>query len=316
MARLAIQLVTWNGARYIPYLFASLRQQSYRDAVLRVLDNGSADATTECLAKELQQVPWPVEFVRTSVNVGFAGGHNQLFQQVSEEYVLLVNQDMYLTPECLEKMVQTLDTHPEYAAVSPRLMRWEFGRIPREGLEKSLSIQIDSLGLARLRNRRFIEIDAGKEWHDTHEERREVFGVSGALPLYRVSAARAVSPDGNLFDPRFESYKEDIDLSWRLEKKGYKAAVILNAVAYHDRTVAMPKGGVSDWAAWRNKGTQSKQVRFLSYRNHLRLLFKHETRKTFLPDALAIVWYEFKKSVALFFTQPRLVVRAWKDILR
>ena len=48
-----------------------------------------------------------------------------------------LNQDMYLAPDCLEKIVMFLDEHPEAASASPRLMKWNFA-------EKVFTDQIDA----------------------------------------------------------------------------------------------------------------------------------------------------------------------------
>jgi hypothetical protein len=77
----------------------------------------------------------------------------------------------------------------------------------------------------------------------------------------------------------------------------------------------MPKGGLSDWAAWRNKSLQSPRVRFLSYRNHLLLLSKHERWQPGTASFWLMVWYEFKKSIAVACTEPIIFFRAWRDII-
>ncbi len=320
MARLALHLVTWNGARYLPFLFESLKRQVYSDVVLRVWDNHSVDGTLTLLKKELANFPHPHTFIESPENIGFAGGHNQLFKECKEEFVLLINQDLYLLPECIALLVEALESDQKIASVTPRLMKWNFFVIQDQGLPASFSSTVDSLGLSMFRSRRVVDWCAGDEWEKIADrfssaQFRPVFGVSGALALYRVSALRAVADaEGNIFDPRFESYKEDVELAWRLDKNGYKALVVPGAIAYHDRTAAMPESGLGDYAAAKNKKKQSARVRFLSYRNHLLMLFKHETVRTFFSRAPWIVWYELKKVVFLIFTDPKLVFAAWKSI--
>ena len=159
MQKLVIQLVTWNGKKYIPYLFDSLRKQTFTDFHLSILDNGSTDGTQELIEKELENVQFEYTFEKNEKNVGFAGGHNQVFKpfgftrdmvQSSKlreskfEYFLLLNQDIYLASDCIEKMINFLETNSAAAAVSPRIMRWNFEEA-LEGVEKSFSFFIDSL---------------------------------------------------------------------------------------------------------------------------------------------------------------------------
>ena len=124
--KLSVNLVTWNGAKYMPFLFDSLRKQTFTGWTLLVFDNNSNDNTVELIKKELSNFSVQFKVVENKTNLGFAGGHNQAFKASDAEYVLLLNQDMYLASDCLEKVVAFLDRHPEAAAASPRLMKWDF----------------------------------------------------------------------------------------------------------------------------------------------------------------------------------------------
>lgn len=323
MSSCALQLVTWNGERYIPWLFASLRAQSRYPDIVRIVDNGSTDGTVMALERELASVPFRYEFIRNTKNSGFAGGHNQLARYATEDYVGLINQDLYLQPDCLARLVAVLETEPQVAAVTPRLMVWDFKKIALQGLLNSFTDRIDSLGLCVQKNRRVIEWYGGEEWSkisarfEPGDGSFSVRGVSGALPLYRRYALNSCATSlETWFDPFFESYKEDIDLAFRLERGNWQARVVPGAVAYHDRTAAMPLGGLGDLAAARSKKMQSERVQFLSYRNHLLLLYKQGLGADFWRNAIWIAWYEAKKLFFLLVHNPRLVIRAWRDIIR
>lgn len=310
MAKLAVHLVAWNGAKYVPHLFASLRNQTFRSWELYVLDNHSTDDTADRIEAECKTMPVPTQLQRNKENSGFAGGHNLLFQNLEASYVLLLNQDMYLEPECLEKLVDFLDTHEDVAAVSPRLMRWDFAKIQTEA-SQGFTGDIDALGLKILRNRRVIEQYTKQPWSEIQKtlpkQALEVFGISGALPLFRTKALRAVAhEDGSIFDTSFHSYKEDVDLAYRLRSQGFASYVVLDTYAYHDRGGAGPKE-TSDRAAAKNKAKQSAWVKYHSYKNHLMTLWKNETRENFFRDAVPILWYEFKKFIYFLCVAPHIL---------
>lgn len=328
--KLSIQLVTWNGAKYAPYLFDSLRKQTYTDWTLLVIDNNSDDGTVELIKKELSpstraaesaqygasNFPVGWKLVENKENRGFAGGHNQAFKETESDYVLLLNQDMYLAPDCLEKIVMFLDQHPEAVSVSPRLMKWDFSAATND-LRKSFSDQIDALGLKVYRSRRVVEQYAQQTWSDLKNELPSailpVFGVSGALPAFRRSAIKSVAyQDGSIFDESYHSYKEDVDLAYRLVASGYKACVLLDAVAYHDRSAAGPKQD-NDASALVNKKKQSELVKYHSYKNHLATLYKNEYWQNFILDFPWILWYELKKFVFFLFFD-RKVLSGCKEI--
>ncbi len=338
MAKLSVHLVSWNGAKYIPYLFDSLRKQTYTDWELFVVDNASTDETVALIQKELVNFPFASRVTVNTTNTGFAGGHNQAFKAASAEYFLLLNQDMYLMPDCLEKMVQFLDEHSDVAAVSPRLMCWAFSedlnefKVDSDRFRQSLTHQIDALGLKIFRNRRVVEQHTREEWsafvipdHDrgsiANEPQNvdsrlhgndsvivlEVFGVSGAFPMLRRSIINEiVFSDGTFLDESYHSYKEDMDLAYRLAAHGTRSYILSDTVAYHDRSGAGPKE-LSDWAAAKNKSTQSSWVRYHSYKNHLMTLYKNEYWQNALLDAPWILWYEIKKFVYFLLFEPRVL---------
>ncbi|MBI2444509.1 MAG: glycosyltransferase [Candidatus Magasanikbacteria bacterium] len=322
-----VQLVTYNGAKYIPYLFQSLREQTSREWELLIIDNHSSDDTVALMQKELVNFPVASRVIVNSENVGFARGHNQAFRETSSEYFLILNQDLYLAPDCLKQLWQFIQQHPKAAAVAPRLMRWNFSAvIPSPNLvggaeeslgnlDKIFTNVIDSGGLKVFRNRRVVEIGQGEEWRAVSPQKiSEVFGVSGACALFRRYAVNDALLNGQLFDETYVMYKEDVDLAFRLRSRGYAAYVVTDAVAYHDRTAAGQKDA-SDLAAAQNKKTQSALVRYHSYKNHLMTLFKNEYGQNFILDLPWIVWYELKK-LGYFLLFDREVLGGFKEIWR
>src|SRR3989338_8413124 len=103
---ISVHLVTWNGAKWLPGFFASLR--SIKNMKLLVLDNGSADNSVEIIRRELQTVPFSHRLIELKENTGFARGHNRLFAETTAkaglaaaEAVLIVNQDIVFESDCI-----------------------------------------------------------------------------------------------------------------------------------------------------------------------------------------------------------------------
>lgn len=299
--KLLVQLVTWNGAKYVPFLFDSLRKQTFLDWHLVIIDNHSTDGTVKAIKKELEHFPVAHTMIENTENIGFAGGHNAALKHTKGVYVMMLNQDMYMQPDCFEKLTSFLDTHREVAVVSPRLMKWNFNEAVSD-LQKSFTDQIDSLGLQVFRNRRMVEKYASASWQELYRqlgEREEipVFGVSGALPMFRTSALRTVlHENGDIFDSSFHAYKEDVDLAYRLAAVGAQARILPAVAAYHDRS-AVGAQDLSDRSATMNKKTQSGLVKYHSYKNHLMVLYKNEYWQNFILDFPWILWYELKKLI-------------------
>ncbi|OIO18304.1 MAG: hypothetical protein AUJ23_04025 [Candidatus Magasanikbacteria bacterium CG1_02_32_51] len=320
--KLFVHLVTWNGAKYIPYLFDSLKKQTYKDWKLYIWENASSDNTRELLKKELENFTISHEFFESEKNLGFAGGHNELYKKTDSEYFLLLNQDMYLMPDALEKMVKFFDENKEVGSVSPRLMKWNFAEVEKD-FDESFSNIIDSLGLKIFRNRRVIEKYADKDWNEkkakmelsfhTKDEALEVFGVSGALPMLRRASVNKVKfSNNNFLDELYGSYKEDVDLAFRLRIAGFSSFVLLDTITYHDRSV-FGQEEITDIESLKKKTQQSNLVKYQSYKNHLMTIYKNEYWQNWLLDAFFIKWYELKKFGALLFFD-REVLKGLKEI--
>ena len=316
---ITIQLVTWNGERYIPCLFESLRKQICRSISFIILDNGSTDGTVEAIEKEFKSFSFPYEFRKNQENLGFAGGHNQIFSLSDSKYLLLLNQDMYLMPDAIDKILSFMNQTPNAGSCAPRLMRWNFEAMKKHDtpIETSFTADIDALGLKIFRSRRVIDQYTRQRWDRIRQHLPEkifpVFGVSGALPVYRRSALKQVQyQDGTLFDQRYHSYKEDVDLAFRLRSSGYDSFIVLDSVAYHDRTAAGAQT-LSDFAASMNKTQQSSWARYHSWKNHLSTIYKNEYPENFIRDFPWIFWYEFKK-LGWFLLFDRSVIKGGKEI--
>ena len=316
--KLTVQLVVWNGEKYIPYLFESLKKQTFKDWNLLILDNGSTDNTINLVKKELNNLSVQNVLIESKTNIGFAGGHNFLYTKNDSEYILLLNQDMYLEEGCFAKLVEYLDKNNKVASASPRLVQWKFGEIEK-GFENSLSENIDTLGLKVFRSRRVVDLYTGQNWQEVKnsfvgKEENEVFGVSGALPIYRRSALKVVEEGGLIFDTLFGSYKEDVDLAFRLCSAGFDSVVVLGAIAHHDRSGAGPKD-YSDKSAVKNKKNQPSYISYQSYKNHLMVLLKNEPWQNFLLDFFWISCYESKKFL-YYLLLDKKNLKGLKEILK
>ena len=335
MPKLSIQIIVYSKGeeKYIPYLFDSLARQTFQDWEMVVVDNASDGTVLSTVEKHINELAKPYRIIKSGGNVGFAEGHNKGYASVKSDYVLLLNPDMYLMPDVLERMVEFLDKHTQASAVSTRLMRWDFSVVEDsqeselgKKAERGFTSAIDAIGIRLLRSRRSVECLAqyrlAKD-SDSKDVQKifdkpaiEVFGISGALPMFRKSSIdELLLPGGKIFDPTYQSYKEDLDLAYRMRNAGYTSYIILDTKAYHDRTSAGPKS-LSDFAAARNKTKQSYYVRYHSYKNHIRTLIKNEYWQNFLLDSPFILWFELKKFLYLLITSPKVLFSGWREIIR
>jgi len=298
MATLVLQLLTYQKTETLPFLLTSLKNQTDKDWQLYFSDDGSKP---EIRAKQKEifenaNLNFPVVGFFDEENLGFAGRHQFLFEKHNADYVLLVNDDIILEPEYIAKLRNHLDKNPTTAAVSGIILRWRFDD-KGQPIKKQI---VDSLGFKKTRAHKVFDIGAGQTFVEGKVP-TEIFGVSGCLPMYRRAALGK-----QLFDPSYFLYKEDVDLAYRLNKTGWTATLVPEALAYHQRTF---QPGLID------RPRVSYKVQYLSYRNHWRNLLKHLTWRDWLKDGWAILPFEAAKFFFILFIHPSIIWRTWKEIL-
>ncbi len=307
MARVAINIVTWNSLKYLPEALESISRQTYRDFSVLIIDNASADGTIEYVRSEHPEVG----VLRNTHNLGFCRAHNQgiayakahLKGDRGEPLVLITNPDILLEPDFLERLVKEIDRRPECGSAGGKLLK-VYKKGGGELAETVRTDVIDTTGLKIFKSRRLVDRGAGEtEAEGRYDRIEEVFGVSGAVALYRLAALDDVAVRGEYFDEDFFAYKEDIDLAWRLRLRGWSALYVPWARAYHYRTAAGSERATARQIAAGRRG-RSRLVNFLSYRNHKLTLTKDDHCRNRLLHLPWILPYEAGKFIYLLFLEP------------
>lgn len=299
MAKVSLHIVSWNSMRFLPDALASIFAQTYRDIQVVIVDNASTDGVEEFLRNEYPQVI----FLRNFKNLGFARAHNMAIElaeslwakqgDVGERFVLVTNPDIILTPNYLETILAETEAHPEAGSFGGMLYK-VFEKFDGEMRESIRSNMIDTTGIKLFKTGRIVERGAGEENHGQFGKQEEVFGFSGALGFYRLNALKDVAVNGEIFDDAFFAYKEDVDLAWRLRRRGWRAWYVPEATAYHYRG-AYGSEKRSFLQAWRERRNKSSIVNKLSYRNHVWLMTKNMDTSTFFLYAPFLLPYEVLK---------------------
>lgn len=302
--KLSVNLVTYNGEKYLPFCFNSLKNQTFKNFDLKIIDNGSSDNTQATILDHFPQI----KTIAYKNNVGFAKAHNQLINWSSEPYVLILNQDVILAENYLEQIINWLEKNPAVAGVQGKILRWDFFQNEKTGI-------IDSLGLEIYQSRRVADIGQGindkKGQDDTPQKQngpKEVFGLNGAAPIFRRTALERVkvrtstknqAEKYEYFDEDFFSYKEDVDLAYRIQLAGLKSCCLREAIAYHSRGVGQNGTSIKE-----SRSKQPSDIKIYSYKNHLSAIYKNEFFTNYLKYFWPLVWYEFKKLAYLLIFEP------------
>ncbi|EKD33287.1 MAG: hypothetical protein ACD_76C00053G0004 [uncultured bacterium] len=323
----SINLVTWNGEKYVRDFAESLRAQTFRDFSVRVVDNGSTDRTVSILRELLPEAM----IIQNTKNLGFAQGHNQGFRaamprfdssQLHDRFIWCMNQDIVLKPDALEKLISCAKNNPECGSLQPKLLRLYSENINDESLFQNVkSDRIDSTGVSVSKSLRFTDRGAGELDLGQFDSKLDIFGANGACAFYRASALESAKIFGEYFDEDFFSYKEDVDLAWRLQLLGFCSLFAPDAVAYHYRGVyGAQKAGLFEQVFRRR--SRRPLISFLSTRNQWLVMKKnmHFINALILLPRIAIFQFSVlaylflfeQKTLMAIFSAMRLLPRILK----
>ncbi len=253
----SVIMVTFNSIRYLPEVFESLKKQTiFNEIEVIVVDNNSDEKTRQFLRKQ------DIQLIENSENSGYVHANNQGIAQARGEYVLCLNHDVILNERYIEECYMFLQKNQNVGSVSGFLKKWDF-------INSLFTDQVDTLGFKVFKNHKVID---QSEISFNNEGVAEVFGVSAAAAMYSKKAMQEIEQiSGSFFDESFGSYKEDVDVAYRLRHAGYTSYVLKNALAYHDRwETGSSNTNVASGMQARN--IKSKAVNQMSYRNHLIVL--------------------------------------------
>lgn len=210
-------LVTWNSAATLSRCVAALRAQTVPVELIHV-DNASEDDSVALVRDAAHQIV-------NETNRGFAAAVNQAVAVARGAFVLLLNPDAFLEPDYLARVIEAMNAAGE-----------QFGMGTGKLLRANAPGIIDSKGIRMTRTGRHLDIGQGLP-DDQRPTTNEVFGVSGAAAVYRMSFIRDVSVDGEFLDEDFFTYREDADVAWRGRLLGWRALYVPAAVGHHVRRV-------------------------------------------------------------------------------
>lgn len=203
-----------------------------------VIDNNSNDNSLAYL-----QPKFPgIEFVANKENVGFAKACNQGLLQANGRYILFLNPDTIIPEDCFQKCISFFEIHADAGAIGIKMLDGS-GRFLKES-KRAFPSPMTSLyklfGLSRL----FPRSKIFSRYHLEHldeNKNNEVDVLAGAFMMIRKEVLDKVGS----FDETFFMYGEDVDLSYRIQKGGYKNYYFAGSSIIHFKGESTRKGSMN-----------------------------------------------------------------------
>lgn len=239
---LSVIIVNYNVRYFLEQCLDSvgkaLEHLAPQTAEVFVVDNASVDGSQQMVKYKF---PW-CRLLENTENVGFSKANNQAIRQSGGRYILLLNPDTLIQPDTFSKVCTFMEEHPEAGALGVRMVDGAGRFLPesKRGLPTPSAAFFKIFGLAVLfpKSRLFGRYHLG--YLDEHQV-HEVDVLSGAFMLVR----RAALSKAGLLDEDFFMYGEDIDLSYRIQKAGFRNYYYPHTTIIHYKGESTKKGSLN-----------------------------------------------------------------------
>ncbi len=225
MKKVSVITVNFNQPSVTEALLDSIiRYNHYQNMEVIVADNGSQ---INPLPLWINKYP-NIRFIRSEVNLGFAGGNNFAVRQADGDYLFFVNNDTEFREGLVEKLAKILEEHPEAGMVSPKIRFYHEPRIIQYA-------GFTPMNFYTCRNRCIGEYEEDKGQYD-HSTGPTGF-IHGAAMMVRRETIRKAG----LMAENFFLYYEEMDWCERIRRAGFQSWVEPQALIYHKESVSVGK---------------------------------------------------------------------------
>jgi GT2 family glycosyltransferase len=275
-----IIIPNWNGAPMLMDCLHSLANQTFSDFRVTVIDNGSEDDSVS-----LVEVGFPqARTIQYDKNRGFSVAVNSGIRSATAPWLLLLNNDMEVAPDCMENLRSATQKYPDYQFFALKMLSFH----QRDFL--------DGAGDAVLKGGVGYKLGTMERDSEFYSADRDTFGASAGAGLYKSELFEKVG----FFDPDFFAYLEDVDFNMRARRNGFQCRYIGAAKVYHIGS-ATSGSKINDLT-----------VR-LSTRNNFRVLVKNYSFFMFIKFLPSILVYQLMW--AIFSCKKKMIVPYCKGIL-
>lgn len=216
--KVSIIIVNWNKKEDTIHCLSSLKNISYQNFKIVVVDNGSTDGSQKAIKANFPEV----ELIENEKNLGVCKGNNIAIKKELKEktdYILLLNNDTVIKePNFLDILVNYADKKKEIGIVGPKTFYYKTNIIQFGGGKIN-----NFLGFA-------IHMYKGvNEKNFNIKTPYEVDYISSCCLLIKKEVIRKVG----LLDPIFFAYYDDTDWCFRAKKAGYKIILVPESTIFH-----------------------------------------------------------------------------------
>lgn len=226
MPNLSIIIVSWNVRNLLKKCLESIfENQADLALAVIVVDNASKDQTAEMVKADFPQV----KLIANTSNLGFAQANNQGIKESQSEYILVLNPDTEIVGSTLTTALNFLKSHEQIGIVGAKHLN------PDKTLQPSMrrfpNFLVLFLIFAKIAkifpNLKVISNYLAKDFD--YQKSQPGDQVAGSFLLIRKKMLEQIG----LFDERFFTWFEEVDLCRRAKNAGWQVWYLAEAEIIH-----------------------------------------------------------------------------------
>jgi hypothetical protein len=301
MFDISVIIVSWNAKEHLRNCLNSLNNAKgrYKQEVI-VVDNASTDNSVELVEQQFTEV----KIIKNNDNLGFAKANNIGIRVSTGRYVCLINSDVIVLDDCIDKLMECMDKNQLVGMAGPRILNpdhtLQFSCFHFPGIKNNLS---QAIGLNKLFPKSpFFSEQTMKYW--PHDCVQKVDVLNGCFWMVRRKAMDEVG----LLDEDFFFYGEDIDWCKRFNDAGWEVRFYPAAEAIHFGGASssnapirfyleMQKADLQYWRKHHGRLGQSAYWMIILLRQLIRLPL-YVLVCIFLPGSRNDSFFKMKRSIA------------------
>lgn len=216
MPVLSIIIVSYNVKFYLEQCLSSVFSASKNiDTEIFVVDNQSTDGSAQMVETKFNDIV----LIKNNKNVGFSKANNQAIKKAKGKYILLLNPDTVVQEDTFEHCLHFMEKNAEAGAVGVKMIDGKGQYLPesKRAFPSPAIAFYKIFGLSIL----FPKSKNFGKYHLVHLDYNKTQAVDVLSGAYMFIRKETLDKSG-LLDEDFFMYGEDIDLSYRIIKAGYK----------------------------------------------------------------------------------------------
>ncbi|OWY20550.1 glycosyltransferase family 2 protein [Sphingobacteriales bacterium UPWRP_1] len=225
----SIITVNYNQPVLTCELLASVKKLQYQNYEVIVVDNGSKVNMPDIIKRNYPDV----QLICSNTNLGFAGGNNLGIKAAHGEYLFLVNNDVELNPNVLDKLLPVFEQYKNAGVVCPKIC-YHLSAASKDGKPLIQYVGYTPVNPYTARNSTIGEYEPDQGQYNKITQTPYAHGA--AMLISRTAIEKT-----GLMPENYFLYYEELDWCEQIRRMGFSIWVEPEATVYHKESMSVGK---------------------------------------------------------------------------